>query len=82
MEKINTESDYQDKNMEIVFRYPDQLIDEKTEPQARKRIGYKPDGFKPCTEPGIALRKQLAAVSRKTVKGGLQKINNCPFTGP
>jgi len=27
--------------MEIVFKYLDELIDKKQEPQERKRIGYK-----------------------------------------
>ena len=31
----------QDKNIELVFNYLDQLIDKKNEP--RKRIGYMPD---------------------------------------
>lgn len=29
--------------MEVVFRYLDELIDKKSEPQQRRRIGYKPD---------------------------------------
>ena len=43
IEKTKTKLDNQDKNMEIVFRYLDELIDRKREPQERKRIGYKPD---------------------------------------
>ena len=43
IEKIKTKLDNQDKNMEIVFRYLDELIDRKEEPQERIRIGYKPD---------------------------------------
>jgi hypothetical protein len=31
--------------MEIVFRYLDELIEKKHEPQERKAIGYKPEGF-------------------------------------
>ena len=45
IEKIKTKLDNQDKNMDIVFRYLDELIDKNNEPQERKRIGYKPDGF-------------------------------------
>jgi len=43
IEKIKNKLDNQDKNMEIVFRYLDELIDKKNELQVRKRIGYKPD---------------------------------------
>ena len=43
IEKIKTKLDNQDKNMEIVFRYLDELIDKKEGVQERKRIGYKPD---------------------------------------
>jgi hypothetical protein len=32
-----------DKNMEVVFRYLDELIDRKAKPQTRKRIGFKSD---------------------------------------
>ena len=45
IEKIKTKLHNQDKNMEIVFRYLDELIEKKHEPQERKTIGYKPDGF-------------------------------------
>jgi hypothetical protein len=45
IEKIKFKINNQDKNMEIVFRYLDELIDKKEEPQERKRIGYKPDTF-------------------------------------
>ena len=45
IEKIKNKLDNQDKNMEIVFRYLDELIEKKQEPQERKRIGFKPDGF-------------------------------------
>jgi len=45
IEKIKSHLDSQDKNMEIVFKYLDELIDKKHEPQQRKRIGYKPDDF-------------------------------------
>jgi len=43
IEKIKSKLDNQDKNMEIVFRYLDELIDKKEVLQERKRIGYKPD---------------------------------------
>ena len=45
IEKIKNKLDNQDKNMEVVFRYLDELIEKKQEPQERKRIGFKPDGF-------------------------------------
>ena len=45
IEKIKSKINSQDKNMEIVFRYIDELIDRKVEPQERKRIGYKPDNL-------------------------------------
>lgn len=42
IEKIKKKLDNQDKNMEIVFRYLDELLEKKDEPQpARKSIGYK-----------------------------------------
>lgn len=43
IETIKKKLDNQDKNMEIVFRYLDELIDKNEHPQERKRIGYKPD---------------------------------------
>jgi hypothetical protein len=43
IEKIKNKLDNQDKNMELVFRYLDELIDKKHEPKEPKRIGYKPD---------------------------------------
>lgn len=43
IEKIKTNLDNQGKNMEVVFRYLDELIERKTKPQRRKRIGFKPD---------------------------------------
>jgi hypothetical protein len=43
IEKIKTKLDSQGKNMELVFRYLDELIERKTDPVPRKRIGYKPD---------------------------------------
>ncbi|RWY48172.1 ORF6N domain-containing protein [Mucilaginibacter gilvus] len=43
VEKIKGKLDNQDKNMEIVFRYLDELIEEKNNPTPRKRIGFKTD---------------------------------------
>jgi hypothetical protein len=43
IEKIKGKLDNQDKNMEIVFRYLDELLEKKHEPKPRKRIGYKSD---------------------------------------
>lgn len=43
IEKIKTKLDNQDKNLEVVFRYLDELIERKEKPQPRKRIGFKPD---------------------------------------
>ncbi|HVW99525.1 MAG TPA: hypothetical protein VHA52_03660 [Candidatus Babeliaceae bacterium] len=43
IEKIKAKLESQDKNMDIVFRYLDELIDRKTNPAPRKRIGYKSD---------------------------------------
>ena len=43
IEKIKTKLDNQDKNMEGIFRYLDELVERKAEPKPRKRIGYKPD---------------------------------------
>ena len=45
IEKIKNKLDNQDKNMEVVFKYLDELIEKKQEPQERKPIGYKPEGF-------------------------------------
>ncbi|WP_426669460.1 ORF6N domain-containing protein [Mucilaginibacter sp. McL0603] len=45
IDKIKSKLNNQDKNMEIVFRYLDELIDRKDEPKERKRIGYKPDNL-------------------------------------
>jgi cell division protein FtsL len=45
IEKIKYKLDNQDKNMEIVFRYLDELIDKKDNHLPRKAIGFKPDGF-------------------------------------
>jgi hypothetical protein len=43
IEKIKGKLDNQDKNMEIVFRYLDELLEAKYEPKPRKRIGFKTD---------------------------------------
>jgi hypothetical protein len=45
IEKIKTKLNNQDKNMEIVFQYLDELIEHKTDVKPRKGIGYKPDDF-------------------------------------
>ena len=45
IEKIKSKLDNHDKNMEIVFRYLDELIDKKENQSPRKTIGFKPDGF-------------------------------------
>jgi len=45
VEKIKTKLTNQDKNMEIIFRYLDELIEQKENTENRKTIGYKPDGF-------------------------------------
>lgn len=42
VEKIKRKLDNQDKNMEIVFQYLDELLEKKDEPKPeRKMIGYK-----------------------------------------
>ena len=41
IEKIKRKLDNQDKNMEIVFRYLDELLDKKESPKPRVKIGYK-----------------------------------------
>ncbi|MDB5026173.1 MAG: DNA-binding protein [Mucilaginibacter sp.] len=45
IEKIKGKLDNQDKNMEIVFRYLDELLEKKNDPKPRKRIGYKSDNL-------------------------------------
>jgi len=45
VEKIKGKLDNQDKNMEIVFRYLDELIEVKNNPKPRKRIGFKSDDW-------------------------------------
>jgi hypothetical protein len=47
IEKIKNKLDNQAKNMEIVFRYLDELLEKQEQPNPpRKRIGYKPMIFK------------------------------------
>jgi hypothetical protein len=41
IEKIKRKLDNKDKNMEIVFRYLDELLDKKENPKPRVKIGYK-----------------------------------------
>lgn len=44
IEKIKNKLDNHDKNMEIVFRYLDELLDAKYDPQPREPIGFKLKG--------------------------------------
>ena len=41
IEKIKNKLDNQDKNMEIVFRYLDELLEKKEMPEVRNKIGFK-----------------------------------------
>lgn len=41
IEKIKKKLDNQDKNMEIVFRYLDELLEKQEKPKTRTKIGYK-----------------------------------------
>ena len=43
IENIKSKLDNQDKNMEVVFQYLDELIEQKAVPKPRKRIGFKSD---------------------------------------
>jgi phage regulator Rha-like protein len=43
IERIKGKLSNQDKNMEIVFRYLDELIEQRETLKPRKRMGYKPD---------------------------------------
>lgn len=46
IEKIKHKLDHQDKNMEIVFRYLDELLEKREQPNpSRTRIGFKPDSL-------------------------------------
>ncbi|GAA4318522.1 ORF6N domain-containing protein [Mucilaginibacter gynuensis] len=44
IEKIKSKLDNQDKNMEIVFRYLDELLEAKYHPQPREPIGFRLKG--------------------------------------
>lgn len=44
IEKIKSKLDNQDKNMEIVFRYLDELLEAKYQPQPREPIGFRLKG--------------------------------------
>lgn len=44
IEKIKSKLDNQDKNMEIVFRYLDELLEAKYHPKPRDPIGFKLNG--------------------------------------
>lgn len=41
IEKIKNKLNNQDKNMEIVFRYLDELLEKKENPEVRNKIGFK-----------------------------------------
>lgn len=41
IEQIKNKLNNQDKNMEIVFRYLDELLEKKENPEVRNKIGYK-----------------------------------------
>jgi len=45
IEKIKSKLDNQDKNMEIVFQYLDELLQQKNNTIERTPIGFKPKGF-------------------------------------
>ena len=44
IEKIKKKLANQDKNMEIVFKYLDELLEKKEKPITRTKIGYKIQG--------------------------------------
>ena len=48
IEKIKKKIGNQDKNIEIVFRYFDELLQKRNKPIPRKRIGYKLPSKKPA----------------------------------
>ena len=61
IEKIKSKLDNHGKNMEVVFRYHDELIEQKTEPKPRKSIGYKSEmtfKWRP-THPALLLSPSL-----------------------
>jgi phage regulator Rha-like protein len=41
IEKLDRKTDNNSKNIEVVFRYLDELLEKKNNPQPRKLIGYK-----------------------------------------
>jgi len=41
IEQIKKKINYNSQNIEIVFRYLDELIEKKTDPAEREQIGYK-----------------------------------------
>lgn len=41
IEKMKTKLNNQDKSMEIVFQYLDELLEKKEKPEQRKPVGYK-----------------------------------------
>ena len=44
IEKIKNKLEKQDKNIELVFQYLDELLEQKSKPEPpKKSIGYKPD---------------------------------------
>lgn len=43
IEEIKKKLSNQDKNIETVFNYLDELVERKEKPESRKRIGYMPD---------------------------------------
>jgi hypothetical protein len=45
IEKIKSRLDNQDKNMDVVFRYLDELTAPKEQQVPRQRIGFKPDAL-------------------------------------
>ena len=44
IEEINRKLENQDKNIELVFTYLDELIEKKKNPEPRKHIGFKQSG--------------------------------------
>jgi hypothetical protein len=44
IETIKKKLEHQDKNIELVFSYLDQLIEKKENPEPRKQIGFKQSG--------------------------------------
>jgi hypothetical protein len=44
IEIIKTRLENQDKNIELVFSYLDQLIESQEDPESRKQIGFKQSG--------------------------------------